>query len=96
MKKKTGVPDHMIIVVRDTINDPYTTLPPQGVQSAQSFFDPSIFRHPSSYYPCPTGLNFKEQKGNPDLALVQVILLNVPDIVDWFFQIILLVTLYIT
>ena len=71
MRRKTGVPDHMIIVVRDTINDPYTSLPPQGEQSAKGFFHPSIFGHPSSYYPCQTGLNFKEQKGYPDLPLVQ-------------------------
>ena len=32
MREEIGVPDQMIIVVRDMINDPYASLPPQGVQ----------------------------------------------------------------
>ena len=32
MREEIGVHDQMIIVVRDMINDPSTSLPPQGVQ----------------------------------------------------------------
>ena len=57
MREETGVPDQMIVVVRDMINDPYASLPPEGVQ------------HPV-ILPLSNGAQLRETKGNPDLALV--------------------------
>jgi len=57
MRKETGGPDQMVVVVRDMINDPYASLPPKGVQ------------HPV-ILPLSNGAQLQETKGNPDLALV--------------------------
>ena len=55
--------------------------------TAQSLFHPSIFVPPSSYYSCPTGLNFREQK-ETQISLWCKSCSLVLAIVDWFFQII--------
>ena len=59
MREEIGVHDQMIIVVRDMINDPYASLPSQGVQ--HEVFEVH-FWSPIQLLPSPTGLNFKEQK----------------------------------
>ena len=56
MKEEIGVPDQMIIVVRDMINDPYASLPPQRVQHEVHFWSPI------QLLPLSKRLNFKEQK----------------------------------
>ena len=81
-----GIPDQMIIVVRDMFHDPYASLPPQGVQKKVFFTYPFLVTHPV-ITPVQWSLtSSNKRKPRSHLGVSHAALYYTVPTVDWFFQ----------